>query len=182
MAVSLLVMPLFYYFSYTEISKETYKKKFFLVKKGDVDFIVKSDVQTSPILNMDSLKTFVYKSVLPIFNYETEFGLEKINANKKYFSDAGYKVFYPLFNFRLKEEKESGIVIKESLIVDGPYYMGSFSYLNKKAWQFYITVRETTYGLSGKSTDSNRNVFLVISEGDFKKNKKGLSVDSLEIR
>jgi hypothetical protein len=179
---SIFLFPLFFYISYNDISKETYQKKYYLVKAKAPQFLIKANMQDQPIINTNSLKAFAKESILKIFNYEVSFAEQKLKGNKAFFSNVSYSGFKELFLYRANDEEEGGIVIKEAMINDGPYYLGSFEYLNKKAWKFYMNITETHKGLSGKTEYRDKKIFMIIIEDDFNKNGKGLSIDSLEIK
>jgi hypothetical protein len=180
--VLLIILSVFFYHAYNYTSIETYQKRFLVVKKGDPDFLENVAVQNHPIINMDSLSDFIKRSVVRIFNYEVAFGREALDKNKDFFSPAGFNDFSSMFDFRLQNERDNGVVLKEAAIVEGPFYLGYFTYANVQAWQFYVEIMETTTGLDNKPDTRKRDVFIVIRTMDFSKNNKGLAIDSFDIR
>lgn len=179
--LSLFLLPIFYFTFYNNISKLTYEKKYYIVKKNDSSFLKKAEMLDNPILNLESIKSFVKEKTIVLFNYEIAFANDKLNSEESSFTKFSFKNFNELFNYRVEQESKSGVVIKESTITDGPYYLGNYNYLNKNAWKFYLQIKETRYGLSGNINFSNKTVIMIVVDDDFNKNGKGLAIDSIEI-
>ena len=181
-AISLFLLPVFYVVFYNYISHETYKKNYYLVKDGDVGYIKYVKMLDQPILNLESLKFFVREKNIALFNYEVAFANKKLESEKNSFTSPSYNNFKQLFDYRVGAEKKAGVVIKESVIIDGPYYIGTLKFLDRRLWKFYSEIREIRHGVSGDVRNTNKKVFMVVVDDDFNKNGKGLSIESIDIR
>lgn len=72
----------------------------------------------NPILNLESIKSFVKEKTIVLFNYEIAFANDKLNSEESSFTKFSFKNFNELFNYRVEQESKSGVVIKESTITD----------------------------------------------------------------
>jgi hypothetical protein len=181
--ISIITLPLFYFIFYNVISHQTYEKKYFVVQDKKPEFIKKIKMQDEPILNSSSLKIFTKEQTIKLFSYKMHNAIDKLKQNKDLFSNnLSYNAFREMFTYRLENEMNSGFLLKETIVLDGPFLMGSYTLANKEAWKYYMRIKEMRYGETGEIDTLNRKVFFIISTDDFNKNGKGLSIEAISIK
>ena len=178
----LVFFTIFNFVFYNYISEKTYEKKYYLIQEGNTEYLKRSILQDMPVINDNSLKEFSKEAILTLFNYKIHEAEQKINTNRNLFSNsASFNKFKDIFNYRLSEEKDSGFLLKETVISDGPYKLGYLSNNAFTAWRMYLKVKEMRYGENGEIDILDRKIFIIIKTDDFNKLGRGLSVDSITI-
>lgn len=162
-------------------SEKTSKKNFYLVKDGDPSYIKSVDVLNNAIINQNTVRDFSKKAILKLYNYEAAKAITKLEDSEILFTKQSFNEYSEIFNHVLNDEIKNGILIKESVVVGGPYYLGEFKYLDEVAFKVYLKVLETTYGLSGNISDNDKHIFMILKKESFRNNGKGLSIDNIVI-
>lgn len=175
-----LVIPILFYVNYNSSYHKLYEKKYYLVKEGSPSFIKLIAKDNRPIINLDTIRDFVKKSIINIFTYKTVNAEIVLEENKILFKNEEYESFKEIFLYIAQTELENGAIIKEAY-VDNVYYMGKFKFLDNKFY-FAGTVRFRVEGESGKIVFPTKRFKMIVAEDDFEKNKTGLSIESIEIR
>lgn len=180
--LTLLLMPFFNYFYYNYVSQKTYTKDYFLIQNENFDFLKKVELQNNPIINNKSVKDFAVESVLTLFTYEIHNANKKLSENQNLFStNLAYETFKNIFEYRVNDEDENGYILKETVITDGPFVLGTFQTTSFQAWRLYMTIKEMRYGENGEINYSNKKIFIIVKTNDFNKKSRGISIDSINI-
>ena len=178
----LIFFTIFNFTYYNYISGKTYEKKYYLIQEGNTNYLRKSILQDTPVINNNSLKEFSREVILTLFNYKTHEAQDKLDKNRNLFSNiASFEKFKEIFDYRLSEEEDNGFLLKETIISDGPYKLGYLNANGFTAWRMYLKGREMRYGENGDIDILDRKIFVIIKTDDFNKLGRGLSVDSITI-
>lgn len=177
-----IIISIALYFSYNVVSNKTHQKNFYLVKDGDPSFFDKINLQSNPIINENTIKEFIKKSTLSIFNYRTAKALENLEKNRNLFDKDAYDFFYLIFEDRIYNEKNLGAVITDTILLNDPLYIGSYNYGSYSSRLYYFQTRELRIGENESRINRTYDVFIEIVPEDFQKNNRGLSIKSINLR
>ena len=74
------------------------------------------------------------------------------------------------------------MVLKKTVVTDGPFLLGTAKVLGgQRLWKYVLSTTELQKGLGG-SESKRRSVVIILKELKFSKNKKGVAIDSIQVK
>ena len=180
--VFLILSPIIFYYNFNYTSDNTKQKNFILLKSGEPSFQQKTNLLSTPIINSETLIKYTKDSVVDIFSYETYQHKEHLNKIEKYFTNLGFQNFKSVFNYMIQQDQNTESVVKKTIVVDGPYLLGTGNILGeKRIWKYILQSIELRQGIGGKQR-KEKSIEIILKEMKFSKNNKGVAIDSMIVK
>ena len=180
--IGTVVLPLTYYINFNFSSQYTHQLRYFTVKKGDPSFFKEISLNKKPIINSKTLEMYIQDSMVDIFNYSPKLISDHLDNIEIYFTDVGFENFSLVISDVAAVEVERGMVLKKTVVTEGPYLLGTAKVLGgERLWKYVLNTVELQKGLGG-SESRKRSIIIILREMKFSKNKKGVAIDSIEVK
>jgi hypothetical protein len=180
--IGLFSLPLIYYINFNFSSQYTYQHRYFTVKKSEPSFFKEISLNKNPIINAKTLEIYIKDSVIDIFNYSPKLINDHIENINIYFTEIGLNNFRNVIIPISQVEADNGMVLKKTTVTNGPYLLGTAKVLGgERLWKYVLQTTELQKGLGGSDT-RRRSIVIVLREIKFSKNKKGVAIDSIEVK
>lgn len=177
-----IILPITYYINFNYSSNYTYEKRYFTVKKDDPSFFKEISLNKKPIINSKTLELYIKESVVDIFNYSPTVINNHLNGIEDYFTEVGFNSFSENIRYVADIEAERGMVLKKTTVTEGPFLLGTAKVLGgQRLWKYVLSTTELQKGLGG-SESKRRSVIIILKELKFSKNKKGVAIDSIQVK
>tara|TARA_Y100000588_G_scaffold23752_1_gene23778 strand:- start:9791 stop:10336 length:546 start_codon:yes stop_codon:yes gene_type:complete len=177
-----IILPVTYYINFNYSSTYTYEKRYFTVKKNDPSFFKEISLNKKPIINSKTLELYIKESVVDIFNYSPTVINDHLDNVEDYFTEVGFNSFGETIRYVAEIEAERGMVLKKTVVTDGPFLLGTAKVLGgQRLWKYVLSTTELQKGLGG-SESKRRSVVIILKELKFSKNKKGVAIDSIQVK
>ncbi len=177
-----IILPITYYINFNYSSNYTYEKRYFTVKKDDPSFFKEISLNKKPIINSKTLELYIKESVVDIFNYSPKVINNHLNGIEDYFTEVGFNSFSENIKYVADIEAERGMVLKKTTVTEGPFLLGTAKVLGgQRLWKYVLSTTELQKGLGG-SESKRRSVIIILKELKFSKNKKGVAIDSIQVK
>ena len=177
-----IILPIIYYINFNYSSTYTYEKRYFTVKKDDPSFFKEISLNKKPIINSKTLELYIKESVVDIFNYSPTVINDHLDNVENYFTDVGFESFGETIRYVADIEAERGMVLKKTTATDGPFLLGTAKVLGgQRLWKYVLSTTELQKGLGG-SESKRRSIIIILKELKFSKNKKGVAIDSIQVK
>lgn len=182
MFIGMLILPLIYYINFNFSSQYTHQQRYFAVKKDEPSYFKEISLNKKPIINSKTLELYIKESVVDIFNYSPKVITDHLDKVDIYFTDVGFNSFEGVISNVAAIEAERGMVLKKTVVTNGPYLLGTAKVLGgERLWKYVLNTVELQKGLGG-SDSKKRSLVIVLREMKFSRNKKGVAIDSIEVK
>lgn len=177
-----IILPVTYYINFNYSSSYTYEKRYFTVKKNEPSFFKEISLNKKPIINSKTLELYIKESIVDIFNYSPKVIDSHLDYIEDYFTEVGFDQFTETIKYVADIEAERGMVLKKTVVTEGPFLLGTAKVLGgQKLWQYVLSTTELQKGLGGTQSKS-RSIVVILKELKFSKNKKGVAIDSIQVK
>ena len=138
-----IILPVTYYINFNYSSTYTYEKRYFTVKKNDPSFFKEISLNKKPIINSKTLELYIKESVVDIFNYSPTVINDHLDNVEDYFTEVGFNSFGETIRYVAEIEAERGMVLKKTVVTDGPFLLGTAKVLGgQRLWKYVLSTTE----------------------------------------
>lgn len=180
--ISILIcfaLPILFLINIYISAEKTYEKKYFIIKENDINYFKPVKLNSSPIINKNTLSKYVEEVTIDLFNYNPKIKNEYFNKIEQHFTENSFELYKSDFNYLSLREIMNGVELKKSVIIAGPYLIGEGKLITgERVWKYAVRTQELLIGLSQRNY-STRDVNIILKEIPYSKNKKGIAIDSI---
>lgn len=180
--ISILVfftLPILFLINIYISAEKTYEKKYFIIKENDVNYFKPVKLNSSPIINKNTLSKYVQEVTIDLFNYNPKIKGEYFDKIEQHFTEDSLELYKSDFNYLSSIEIMNGVELKKSVIIAGPYLIGEGKLITgERVWKYAVRTQELLIGLSQRNY-STRDINIILKEIPYSKNKKGIAIDSI---
>jgi hypothetical protein len=161
--------------------KNSSPSNFLAVQIEGEPIIKKVIVQSKPVHNAESIKTWVKTATNYFFNYNVNNFIDVLKKGDVYMT----KRYYPSFSLnhakRINENAKAGFYISSSVVIKDPVLVGKAT-VNGVAYYKYYLQTSTIYKAETKNAYKEHNIIVTVKLENPEDNLRGIAIDELVIK
>lgn len=138
-------------------------------------------VQSTPILNTESVKDWVKTTVNYFMNYTSTDYIEKINGGARYMTPRYYPAFRKQFINKAEQDWKNGYQISSSVVIEDPVLIGKADINGIPYYQYYLKT-STEYKAETRTIPRVHDVIISVKKEKPSEFLRGVAIDDLKIK